>query len=463
MPEVIPKKNTNIYNFRVPPHNIEAERSVLGGILIDPQALLKVFEIIAPDDFYQESHKIIYRAIIELFENNEPYDLIKLHDHLLKKGIIQNVGGVAYLAELSEAVPIASNVHHYAHIVKNKSVLRRLIDASTSIASSCYDELDDVNEVLEKSEKLIYEISQTQIDQNYVDIRSILKDTVKDLEKLYSKKELITGVPTGFTDLDNITAGLQRSDLIIVAGRPSMGKTAFALNIAQNTAIRHNIPVAVFSLEMPRRQLAMRMLSSEAKIDAQGLRTGFITEHDFMKIVEAANSMSKARLFIDDKPAQTVLEIKAKARRLKMEHNIGLVIIDYLQLMRGSRGFGESREREISEISRSLKAMAKELDIPVIALSQLNRKVEDRPGSKRPQMSDIRESGAIEQDADVIAFIYRDEVYNKAEDNPNRGKAEIIIEKQRNGPTGVVTLTFVKKYSLFGNYTQQYQPAEMGG
>jgi len=460
MPETVTKKNTSLYNFKVPPHNIEAERSVLGGILIDPQALLKVLEIIIPDDFYQESHKLIYKAIIELFENSEPYDLIKLHDHLMKKGTIQNIGGVPFLAELAEAVPIASNVHHYAHIVKNKSVLRRLIDASTSIASSCYDELDDVNEILESSEKLIYEISQAQIDQNYVDIKSILKDTIKDLEKLLSKKELITGVPTGFTDFDNLTAGLQRSDLIIIAGRPSMGKTAFALNIAQNTSIRHNVPVAVFSLEMPRRQLAMRMLSAEAKIDAQALRTGFITEHDFRKIVDAANNISRAKLFIDDKPAQTVLEIKAKTRRLKMEHNIGLVIIDYLQLMRGNKGFGESREREISEISRSLKAMAKELDIPVIALSQLNRKVEDRPGSKRPQMSDIRESGAIEQDADVIAFIYRDEVYNKSEDNPNRGRAEIIIEKQRNGPTGVVTLTFVKKFSLFGNFTQQYQSAE---
>ncbi len=442
--------------WRLPPQNIEAEQCVLGGILLDNSVLPKIIEILGPDDFYKEAHAILYRALLDLFDKNEPQDLVTVHNYLKAQGQLDAVGGPAYLAELSETLPMAFNVTSYAKIVRDKAILRRLIQKTSAIAELAYEEAGEVDDVLEAAEAAIFEISQSKINQAFAPIRGILKSSIKKLEDLYERKELITGVPTGFTELDNMTAGLQPSDLIIIAGRPSMGKTAFALNIAQYAAIEHGIPVAIFSLEMSREQLALRMLCSEAKVNAQKVRTGFLAESDWPKLIRAASHLSEARIFIDDTPALSVLEMRAKARRLKSEHNLGLVIVDYLQLMRGRHG-AERREQEISEISRSLKAMAKELNVPVVALSQLNRKVEDRP-NKRPQMSDLRESGAIEQDADVIAFIYRDEVYNRpkeGEENPNKGIAEIIVGKQRNGPTGTIKLTFIARYSCFANLARE--------
>lgn len=439
--------------LRVPPQNVEAERSLLGGLLTEDGALLKVLEILEPEFFYKEAHKIIYNAILDLFERNEPQDLVTVHNHLKSKGLISKVGGAAYLAELTDTLPLGPNIVHYARIVRDKAILRKLIEKSAEILNYCFDESGDVDEILEAAETGIFEITQAKIRQNFSPLSSVLVKAVEKVERLYNRKELITGVPTGFIELDKMTAGFQPSDLIIIAGRPSMGKTAFALNIAQHAALHHGVPVAVFSLEMASEQLVLRMLSSEAKVDAHKLRTGFLPEKDWPRITQAAGHLSEAPIFIDETPAITVTEMRAKARRLKMEQGLGLVVVDYLQLMR-SRAGAERREQEISEISRSLKAMAKELQVPVVALSQLNRNVEQRP-NKRPQMADLRESGAIEQDADLIAFIYRDEVYNRSEDNPNKGMAEIIVAKQRNGPTGTVKLAFVARYSSFENLTQR--------
>lgn len=439
--------------YRLPPQNIEAEQCILGGILIEDQALLKVIEFLRPEDFYKEAHSIIYDAILDLFNRNEPQDLVTVHNALKAKGKLEAVGGAAYLAEITETMPVAANIGYYGKIVWDKAVLRKLIQKASDISTLCYEEAGEVDEVLESAEASIFEISQAKISQAFHPLKSILRDSIKKVEDLYERKELITGVPTGFTELDRLTAGFQPSDLIILAGRPSMGKTAFALNIAQHAAIDNSICVAIFSLEMSKDQLALRMLCSEARVNAQKVRTGFLSERDWPKLINAVGHLSEAPVFIDDTPALSVMEIRAKARRLKSKHDLGLLLVDYMQLMRG-RGRNESREQEISEISRSLKAMAKELNVPVVALSQLNRKVEDRP-NKRPQMADLRESGAIEQDADVIAFIFRDEVYNRSEDNPNRGMAEIIVAKQRNGPIGIVKLAFVDKYATFANLSRE--------
>jgi replicative DNA helicase len=346
-------------------------------------------------------------------------------------------------------VPSAANVAHYAKIVKEKAILRGLIGTATEILTKSYDTGADVDHVLDEAEHAIFEISENKIKPAFFSIKDIVKDSFKTIEKLYERKELVTGVPTGFQKIDELTSGLQKSDLIIIAGRPSMGKTAFALNIARYAALEENVTVAIFSLEMAKEQLAIRMLASEAKVDSQRIRRGFLGETDWPKLTTAAGRLSEAPIYIDDTPAIMVLEMKAKARRLKAESGLGLIILDYLQLMR-SGGSKDSREQEISEISRSLKALAKELSVPVVALSQLNRKVEDRI-NKRPQMADLRESGAIEQDADLIAFIYRDEVYNKVEEGSEKGMADIIIGKQRNGPTGIVKLAFLEKYTCFEN------------
>ncbi|MDA8163268.1 MAG: replicative DNA helicase [Desulfobacteraceae bacterium] len=441
-------------DYRQPPQNVEAEQCVLGGILIEDGALLKVVDILNPRDFYREIHGIIYGAMLELLERNEPQDLVTVNNLLKSKGRLETIGGVSYLAELTEVVPVASNIGYYARIVRDKSILRRLIQASSDIAALCYEEADAVDEIIQSAESVIFEISQERIRQAFYPLNGVLKDSIKKVEIFYENKKLITGVSSGFYELDQLTAGFQPSDLVIIAGRPSMGKTALALNIAQRASIENNTTVAIFSLEMSKEQLALRMLCSEARVDAQKVRTGFLSEHDWPVLINAAGRLSEASIFIDDTPAASVLEMRAKARRLKSEHGLGLVIVDYLQLMRG-RAQSERREQEISDISRSLKAMAKELNVPVIALSQLNRKVEDRP-NKRPQMADLRESGAIEQDADVIIFIYRDEVYSRPdEDNPNRGKAELNVAKQRNGPTGLVQLAFVSKFSTFANLSRE--------
>lgn len=432
---------------KVPPQNTEAEQSILGGILLDNQALNAVLELLGTKDFYSESHRRIFAAIIELSERNEPADLITLTNILKSKKHLDGVGGMAYLASLVDNVPSAANIAYYAKIVKEKAILRQLIDTATGILQNTYERGTDVDQVLDEAEHAIFEISENKIRPSFYLLKNIIKDSFKSIENLYEKKDLITGVSTGFDKLDELTSGLQKSDLIIIAGRPSMGKTAFALNLACHAGVELGLPVAIFSLEMAKEQLAMRMLSADAKVDSQRLRRGLVGETDWPKLTTAAGRLAEAPIYIDDTPAITVLEMKAKARRLKAESGLELVVIDYLQLMRGG-GRRDSREQEISEISRSLKALAKELGVPVIALSQLNRKVEDRT-DRRPHMADLRESGAIEQDADLIAFIYRDEVYNKSEDNPEKGIAEIIIGKQRNGPIGIVKLAFLERYTSF--------------
>jgi replicative DNA helicase len=432
---------------KIPPQNIEAEQSVLGGILIENEAIYKVMEVLTPDDFYRDAHRKIYDALIDLSERDEPADLVTLTNELRKKNHLDSIGGASYLASLIDSIPTAANIEYYTKIIKEKATLRKLIETSTEIITQSYEDRGDVESLLDEAERAIFQISERRVKPSFYSIKDIVKNSFKTIEKLYEKKELVTGVPSGFKELDQRTAGFQPSDLIIVAGRPSMGKTAFCLNLAQYAAIEKRIPAAIFSLEMAKEQLVMRMLCSEAHVEGTRLRTGFLTESDWPRLTLAAGNLSDAPIYIDDSPALSVLELRAKARRLNAEHGVGLLIIDYLQLMKG-RSRVESRQQEISEISRSLKALSKELNIPVIAVSQLSRKTEERQGM-RPQLSDLRESGAIEQDADLILFLYRDEVYNRSEDNPNRGKAEVIIGKQRNGPIGKVELAFLDKFTTF--------------
>ena len=442
---------------RLPPQNLETEQCVLGSILLRPGALVRALEELTADDFYSEAHKSIFKAMTTLFEKNEPQDLITVTSILKNENKLENVGGPSYLATLTDIVPVTANISYYAKIVREKSILRQLINTANEIAVRCYEEQDDVDGLMDDVEQTIFEISRSKNKQGFSPIKEIVTLAFNTVERLFERKELITGVPTGFNKFDNITSGLQRSDLIIIAGRPSMGKTALAMNIIQNCSILNKIPAAIFSLEMSKEQLGMRMLCSVSRVDSHSLRTGYLRDQDWPKLARALGILSETKIFIDDTPAITVLEMRAKARRLKTEHDIGLVVVDYMQLMKG-RSSAERREQEISEISRSLKAMAKELNIPVIALSQLNRSVENRP-NKRPQLSDLRESGAIEQDADLIVFIYRDEVYNKSEDNPKRGIAEIIVGKQRNGPTGHFELAFMDRFTTFENLAQIEIPA----
>lgn len=441
--------NKELSQFKLPPQNIEAEQSILGGILLDNEVFHRVLEVLNEEDFYHAAHRKVFLSMIELYENNEPVDLITLTNALKNKNQLDEIRGVSYLTSLVDSIPTTANISYYAKIVKEKSILRRLINKTAEIASMSYDSTGDVDEVLDQAERAIFEISENKIKPSFYSIKEMIKHSFKTIERLYEKKELITGVPTGFEGIDRFTSGFQLSDLVIIAGRPSMGKTSFALNIAQYAAIEASVPVGIFSLEMSKEQLSLRMLCSEAKVDAQRLRTGFLSESDWPKLTRAVGSLSEAPIFVDDTPALSILEMRAKARRLKSEKGLGLIIVDYLQLMRG-RVNVERREQEISEISRSLKALAKELNLPVVALSQLNRRVEERH-DKRPQLADLRESGAIEQDADVIIFIYRDEIYNKSEDNENKGNAEIIIGKQRNGPIGMTKLAFIDKFATFEN------------
>ncbi len=437
----------NPSTHKLPPQNVEAEQSVLGGILIENAAIHKVLEILKPDDFYRGSHQRIFDAMIDLFEKDEPADLITLTNALRKKEQLDSIGGAAYIASLMDSIPTAANIEYYARIVKEKAILRKLIETSTEIITQSYEDREDVEELLDEAERSIFEISENRVRPSFYHIKKIVKDSFEIFQRLYEKKELVTGVPSGFKDLDQMTAGFQPSDLIIVAGRPGMGKTAFCLNVARYAAIEHKTTVAIFSLEMSKEQLVIRMFCSEAGVEGTRLRTGYLHESDWPKLTIAAGNLSEAPIFIDDTAGLSILELRAKARRLKGEHGLGLLIIDYLQLMRG-RAKVENRQQEISEISRSLKGLAKELTIPVIAVSQLSRRTEERQGM-RPQLSDLRESGAIEQDADLILFLYRDEVYNRSEDNPNRGKAEVIIGKQRNGPTGKIELAFLDKMTTF--------------
>lgn len=435
----------------IPPHSKEAEQTLLGGLLQDQNAIPAVLEILQGDEFFIPSHRKIFRAIAELFSENQPVDLITVVERLRAKGELETVGGATYLAQLTERVVSAEHAVAYARLISDKAVLRRLIEISGKIAGWCYENPEKVDEVLDKAESSIFSLSEARIQNSYFSIETIVKENLILIESLKNRQETVTGVPSGFTDLDRLTAGFQKGDLIIIAGRPGMGKTAFALNIARNVAIEENLPVAFFSLEMSKEQIGMRLMCMEARVDSQKLRTGFISQEECARIMATGQVFMQAPLFVDDQPSITPLELRAKARRIMAERGLGLAIIDYLQLMRIPDRV-ERREQEISEISRSLKALAKELNIPVIALSQLNRKVEERH-DKRPQLSDLRESGAIEQDADVIIFLYRDEVYNK--DTSEKGIVEVLVRKQRNGPTGDLKLSFLGSYTRFENLAHE--------
>lgn len=443
------KKEETSFLTKVPPQNLEAEQAVLGAILLDNDVFHQVIEALDEEDFYRGAHRKIYAAMVELYSKNEPVDLITLTEQITQKNQLDHVGGPAYLSSLVDTIPTAANVQHYAKIVREKSILRKTISAATEIVTRGYENNEDVDSLLDFAENSIFRISDYQIKPSFYPLREIIKSSFVTIEKLFEKRELVSGIPSGFEDLDHLTSGFQNSDLIIIAGRPSMGKTSFALNIAQHAAINKSIPVAVFSLEMSKEQIAIRMLCSEARIDAHKLRGGFLSESDWPKLTRAAGTLSEAAIFVDDTAGINVLEMRAKARRLRKDQGLALIVVDYLQLMR-DKTVSESREQEISSISRSLKGLAKELEIPVIALSQLNRRLEERQ-DKRPQLADLRESGAIEQDADVILFVYREEVYHK-DDADKKGKAEIIIGKQRNGPIGTVQLTFVDKYASFESF-----------
>ena len=438
---------------RIPPQSIEAEESVLGGILLDNTSIDRAIEVLAADDFYRESHRKIFRGMLELSERGEPADIITLSEVLRGRGELADVGGVTYLAELTERVPTAANILQYARIVKEKAILRGLIGTATDIATRGYEANQDVEELLDSAEQRIFAISEGRIRPAFYRMGEVIMATLKTVERLHEHKQLVTGVPSGFDDLDRLTAGLQPAELIILAGRPGMGKTALALNMAQHAALsagKHG--VAVFSLEMAKEQLVLRMLCAQARVDSAKVRGGFLSDRDFERLAIAAQQLGDAPIYIDDSPGLSVLELRAKARRLKRDAsvNLSMVIVDYLQLMRGL-GQTDSREQEISQISRSLKNLAKELNVPVIALSQLNRQVEQR-AERRPLLADLRESGAIEQDADVVAFVFREEAYHP-ENEEVHGIAEVIVAKQRNGPIGSIKLTFRSEYTRFENYT----------
>jgi replicative DNA helicase len=449
-------KDSDVKLDKLPPQNIEAEQSILGAILIDNDALPRALEIIDIDDFYKQSHKKIFNAMVELFEKNEPIDLITITDCLKRREEIDAVGGVFYLSSLVNMIPTAANIKYHSKIVRERALLRGLLRSANEIASRVYEDNYEAEELVDYAEKSIFDVSDKRIKASFVTLKEVIKSSFEMIEHLYDKKEVITGIPSGFRDLDDLTTGFQKGDLVVVGGRPSMGKTALALNIAQYVGLEVKEPVAIFSLEMAKEQLAFRMLCSEAMVNSNSIRKGFIKKEDWHKLTSAASNLTGAPIFIDDSSAITVLELRAKARRLKMEHGLSLVIVDYLQLMKGKGSF-ERREQEISDISRSLKALAKELNVPVVAVSQLNRSVEQRRPPK-PILADLRESGAIEQDADVILFLYRNEIYNK---DAKKGEAEIIVAKQRNGPTGIVNLTFISNCTRFLNRTDRgYQDVE---
>jgi replicative DNA helicase len=437
--------------LKVPPQNLEAEQAILAGILINNDAMNQVVDSISADDFYREAHTHVFAGMIELYNNNEPIDLITLSQHLRVKGLLEKSGGVDYLASLVDAVSTSAGIMFHADIVRDLSVRRRLISQCSIISDSCFQDWEPTDELLDRAEQSIFDIAESKIGDSFTSLEDVVKGSFKKLESVAELDGFVTGVPTGFDDFDRLTAGLQPSDLVIIAGRPSMGKTALALNIGYNAAARTRKGVAIFSLEMSKLQLGMRLLGFDAQIDATRLRTGALREKDWSRLTEAANRLAELPIFVDDTSWLSVLEMKAKCRRLMKKTPLCLVIIDYLQLIQGRRT-AESRQMEVSEISRSLKALAKDLSVPVITLSQLNRKVEDRP-NKKPQLADLRESGAIEQDADVIAFIYRDELYHPTTEE-NQNVAEIILAKQRNGPTGFFKLTFQKEITRFRNFTQ---------
>lgn len=451
---------SDLFADRTPPHNIEAEQAVLGAIFLEPSAVTTASEVLIPEDFYRTSHQLIFAVMMDLAGRGEPVDVVTVTAGLQNEKRLEEAGGVSYLAELADSAPTAANIEYYCGIVEEKSLLRRLIRTATSIVSDGYSREDDIDTILDDAEKNILDVAQRKRVSEFRPIKDILMETYDNIEMLQNRKGDITGTPTGFIELDRMTAGFQKSDFIIVAARPSVGKTAFALNIAQNVATRTEANVAIFSLEMGAQQLAMRMLCAEGNIDAQKLRTGRLEEEDWQKLTMAMGSLSRAGIYIDDTPGIRVNDIRTKCRRLKQEKGLDMVVIDYLQLILGTGGQrrSENRQQEVSEISRTLKAMARELDVPVIALSQLSRSVEARQ-DKRPMMSDIRESGSIEQDADIVAFLYRDDYYDKESDKQNI--IEIIIAKQRNGPVGTVELAFIKEYNKFVNLDRKHNAGDM--
>ena len=434
---------------RVPPHSIEAEQSVVGAMLMDRDAITTASEIICGDDFYQTAYGVIFDSVVELFNEGKPVDLITLQNRLKEKDVPEEISSLEFVRDLLAAVPTSANVKYYAEIVAEKSTLRKMIKMNEEIANACYLAKEPVEAIMERTEKKVFELVQNRNNGDFVPIKQVVLNALEKIEKSSKSKGTVTGIPTGFIDLDYKTSGLQPSDLILVAARPSMGKTAFVLNIAQHVAFRQNKTVAIFSLEMSKEQLVNRLFSLESYVDAQLLRTGNLKDSDWEKLIEGAGIIGRSNLIIDDTPGISISEMRSKCRKYKLEHNLELIIIDYLQLMSGSvGGRSESRQQEISDISRSLKALARELHVPVISLSQLSRALEQRP-DHRPMLSDLRESGAIEQDADVVMFIYRDDYYNKDTEHVN--EAEIIIAKQRNGPIGTVTLTWLPQYTKFAN------------
>ncbi|MBR7554500.1 replicative DNA helicase [Allobacillus sp. GCM10007491] len=449
---------SDITQDRTLPHNIEAEQAVLGAIFLVPDTIVTATEILEPEDFYRVSHQRIFSMMIRLTDKGEPIDLVTITTELNDLKMLDEVGGVSYLTDIANSVPTAANIEYYARIVEEKSTLRKIIHAATDIVTKTYDEGDEVTDLLDHAEKTILDISQNKSSGRFQNIQDVLVGVYDNIEQLHNMDEEVTGIATGFRDLDYITSGFQKNDLIIVAARPSVGKTAFALNIAQNVAVNSDENVAIFSLEMGADQLVMRMLCAEGNIDAQRLRTGKLQEEDWRKLTMAMGSLSNAGIYIDDTPGIKVNEIRSKCRRLKQESGLGMVLIDYLQLIQGSANSRESRQQEVSEISRQLKALARELEVPVIALSQLSRGVEQRQ-DKRPIMSDIRESGSIEQDADIVGFLYRDDYYDQESEKENI--IEIIIAKQRNGPVGTVELAFVKEYNKFVDLDRRYSEAEI--
>jgi replicative DNA helicase len=432
---------------RALPHNLDAERTVLGAVLVDDAAFNSAVEILTRDDFHREAHRRIFDAMAGLAERSQPIDLVTLKDELVKAGALEAVGGAAYLGSLVDGVPRITSVEHWSRIIKEKAVLRNLIHAGNRIVQSAYEAEDEVAAILDRAEKAIFDIAERRIRLGFVGIRDVVKESFRTIDQLSQSKDIVTGLATGFVDLDERTSGLQRGDLIIVAARPAMGKTSLCLNIAQHASFKAGETVGIFSLEMSKEQLVLRLLCADARIDAHRLRTGRLQEKDWARLAKAYSALSDSKIFIDDSASITPLEMRAKCRRLKAEHGLGLVVVDYLQLV-SAPGRVENRQQEIASISRSLKGLAKELDCPVLALSQLSRAPEART-DRRPQLSDLRESGALEQDADVVMFIYREEEYKPSEEN--RGVAELIIGKQRNGPTGSMKLAFIKEYTRFEN------------
>lgn len=437
---------------RVAPHSVEAEQSVLGSILIDNEAANTVVELLNDKDFFSGNHQAIFSSMVSLFERSEPIDILTLSQELKRGDLLRKAGGSEYITRIFDSVPTSANVEYYARLVKEYSLRRKVIHEASAIVEEALSGEGNVDSFLDSVEQRIFAVSESRTHQGFYKVRDIVKDSIKEVEKRYVSQELITGVASGFADLDSITAGLQPSDLIIIAGRPAMGKTSLALSVARHVSLDLGKAVAVFSLEMSREQIVTRMLCSEARVDSSRVRTGRLGDSDFPRLVEAASKLAQADLYIDDTPAISVMEMRAKARRLHREKKLELILVDYLQLMRGSNARSERREQEISEISRSLKALAKELHLPVVALSQLNRSVETRP-DKRPVMADLRESGAIEQDADIIGFVYRDEVYHP--DSADKGVAELIIGKHRNGPIGTIRLAFLGEYTVFENLAEE--------